>query len=215
MKSVKDKFLKIEANVEDLITLFTMYSSYDLLNKSIKYQLEDLNFETRLISSNCKGLLREINSALDECECQNSRIAFLKRIYQKSTKLVDKIDSSYAFCVTDINPDFKFLLENVYLRKNGFVEFIKEINILIELECSGGLSDKEYLTIDETAIRLRKSKNSIYKLTSKRLLPFTKLGKSIIFLKSDVDLYIKALSLNTRDESVKNALNFVSGAKTN
>ena len=69
--------------------------------------------------------------------------------------------------------------------------FIKEQNIL----------RKEILTLDEITWYLGLSKSSIYKLTSKREIPFySPGGKKLYFKKSEVDTWIYLSKIIPSDE---------------
>lgn len=67
----------------------------------------------------------------------------------------------------------------------------KQINELKELLLENRIQQKEFLTIDELAVYLQLSKSSIYKLTSKKEIPFyIPGGKKLYFKKSEVDNWI-------------------------
>ena len=69
--------------------------------------------------------------------------------------------------------------------------FIEEQNIL----------RKEILTLEETCLYLGQSKSSIYKLTSKREIPFySPGGKKLYFRRSEIDAWVFNSKIAPTDE---------------
>jgi len=67
-------------------------------------------------------------------------------------------------------------------------ESLKEMLLIKRLE-------KAYYTIDDVAYLLGYQKSYIYKMTNKRTIPHRKLNGKIIFLKSEIDAWIKSKPL--------------------
>jgi len=59
---------------------------------------------------------------------------------------------------------------------------------------------KTLFTIEEASEYLRVPKNSIYKYTSKRKIPFLKFGKRILFDKHEIDEWLEQYSRKTVEE---------------
>jgi len=58
------------------------------------------------------------------------------------------------------------------------------------------------MTLDEAAGYLRLPKNSIYKYTSARRIPFLKFGKRILFDKHKLDEWLEQYSRKTEEEII-------------
>ena len=69
--------------------------------------------------------------------------------------------------------------------------------------------NKEILTLKEICEYLELSSSHIYKLTSRREIPFAKTGKRIFFKKSDIDAWIYRNRITTRDEIENMAANYL------
>ena len=82
-------------------------------------------------------------------------------------------------------------MNNIQNEIEQIKKFIKEQNIL----------RKEVLTLEETALYLGQSKSSIYKLTSKREIPFYSPGGKIkYFRKPELDNWIFSSKVSTNEE---------------
>lgn len=68
---------------------------------------------------------------------------------------------------------------------------------------SGNQAEKRsevfYLTVDETCKYLNIARPTLYAYTSKRLIPFIKRGRKLLFLKSDIE----KLLLSARKETIE------------
>jgi excisionase family DNA binding protein len=60
-----------------------------------------------------------------------------------------------------------------------------------------------YLTVDETCNYLNIAKSTLYAYTSKRLIPFIKRGRKLLFLKSDLDNWLSEARKLTIEEFCK------------
>ena len=84
---------------------------------------------------------------------------------------------------------------------------VKKIREFIELQ---SVLSKEVLTLAELSLYLGQSKSSIYKLTSKKEIPFyTPGGKKCYFKKSEIDNWIlnsKVLPVDQVDQEVESYL---------
>ena len=80
-------------------------------------------------------------------------------------------------------------------------QFIKEQNIL----------RKEILTIDEVVTYIGQSKSSIYKLTSKREIPFySPGGKKLYFKRKEIDSWIYSSRVSATNEFESEVENYLS-----
>lgn len=71
----------------------------------------------------------------------------------------------------------------------------------------------QYLTVDETAKFLNLSVPTIYSKVSKRELPYSKRGKRLYFLKSDLEDYLKGGRVKTVQEIESEADRFLTNKK--
>lgn len=84
--------------------------------------------------------------------------------------------------------------------------FQNEIKELKKLLLESNLNSKELFNVDDATLYLNISKSCLYKLTSRREIPFyTPGGKKIYFKKSEIDTWI----FNSRVESVNDTENEV------
>lgn len=82
------------------------------------------------------------------------------------------------------------------------MEHIQEqLNKIIELLKATSILKKEFFTLEEAAFYLGQSKSSLYKLTSKKEIPFyVPGGKIIYFRKPELDAWIIDSKVETVDE---------------
>jgi excisionase family DNA binding protein len=80
------------------------------------------------------------------------------------------------------------------------MEFIQnEIKEIKELLLALNIQQKEFLTVEDATVYLQLSKSCLFKMTSKREVPFYKPGgKKIYFKKSEIDEWIT----NSKIESI-------------
>ena len=83
-------------------------------------------------------------------------------------------------------PQIEDDLRKVYSVANG-----KKIDLNIENTIETYAS---YMNIDECSEYTRINKNTLYQLTSKRQIPHSKIGRSLIFYKNDIDKWIASPS---------------------
>lgn len=84
--------------------------------------------------------------------------------------------------------------------------FQNEIKELKKLLLESNLNSKELFNVDDATLYLNISKSCLYKLTSRREIPFyTPGGKKIYFKKSEIDTWV----FNSRVESVNDTENEV------
>lgn len=85
-----------------------------------------------------------------------------------------------------------------------------DLNIIKELLQKQNIQQKEILTLDEVSDYLCLSKSCIYKMTSKKEIPFyCPMGKKIYFLKSELYNWVvssKVTPINEITEEVENYL---------
>ena len=62
------------------------------------------------------------------------------------------------------------------------------------------ISNNKPLTIDEAAAYLQLPKQTLYHLTSVREIPHKKLGKRLVFLAAELDLWVESKRKKTRQE---------------
>ena len=62
------------------------------------------------------------------------------------------------------------------------------------------ISNNKPLTIDEAAAYLQLPKQTLYHLTSVREIPHKKLGKRLVFLAAELDLWVESKRKKTRSE---------------
>ena len=91
------------------------------------------------------------------------------------------------------------------------MEFIqKQLKEIIALLTKQNLLEKEFFTLEEAAQFLNQSRSSLYKLTSKKEIPFyVPGGKMIYFRRSELELWIVDSKVDTVDEleaSIENCL---------
>lgn len=61
-------------------------------------------------------------------------------------------------------------------------------------------TESDYLQVDDAAVYLTISKSKLYKMTSKREIPFSKVGEKLVFSKSELDEYLKSHRSSTTME---------------
>lgn len=77
----------------------------------------------------------------------------------------------------------------------------EKLNELKRLIITQGISQKEVLTLEETAEYLSLSKSAIYKLTSNGSIPFYRPnGKKLYFKRSELDNWIFESKVDTTNE---------------
>ena len=92
-------------------------------------------------------------------------------------------------------------MENTQNEIESIKDFIREQNIL----------HKDFLTLEELTIYLGQSKSSIYKLTSKKLIPFySPGGKKLYFKRSEIDSWIYESKVTPIDEVENEVENYIS-----
>jgi len=92
-------------------------------------------------------------------------------------------------------------METIQNEVKQIKQFIKEQSIL----------KKEILTLEEVAWYLGLSKSSIYKLTSKREIPFySPGGKKVYFKKSEIENWVYKSKVTPIDEVENEVENFLS-----
>jgi len=85
---------------------------------------------------------------------------------------------------------------------------LKEIIALLSKQ---SLLEKEFYTLEEAAIYLGQSKSSLYKLTSKKEIPFyVPGGKMIYFCKRELDDWIISSKVETVDDLESSIDNYLS-----
>ena len=82
------------------------------------------------------------------------------------------------------------------------MEFIQnEIKEIKKLLLALNIQQKEILTVDDATVYLQLAKNCLYKMTSKKEIPFYKPGgKKIFFKKSELDDWIFKGKVLSNDE---------------
>lgn len=73
--------------------------------------------------------------------------------------------------------------------------------------------DDKPLNIEEAAAFIRKPKSTIYQLTSTRQIPFSKMGKQLLFFKKDLLKWIEEGKKKTQKEIEAEGFNFKGGKK--
>jgi len=68
----------------------------------------------------------------------------------------------------------------------------------------------EIFNMGQAADYLWLAKSTVYKMTSSRLIPHSKIGKKIIFKKNDLDEWINKHKIKTRDEIEQEAEAYLS-----
>jgi excisionase family DNA binding protein len=92
------------------------------------------------------------------------------------------------------------IMENIKRELQQIRKFIERQNIL----------NKEILTLEEAALYLGQSKSSIYKLTSKKVVPYYPPGgKKIYFKKSELDLWILKSRISPVEEELNKVENYL------
>ncbi|WP_418510400.1 helix-turn-helix transcriptional regulator [Corallibacter sp.] len=92
------------------------------------------------------------------------------------------------------------------------MEFIqKQLKEIIALLTKQNLLEKEFFTLEEAALYLGQSKSSLYKLTSKKEIPFyVPGGKMIYFRRSELESWIVDSKVDTVDELEASIDNYLS-----
>jgi excisionase family DNA binding protein len=97
-----------------------------------------------------------------------------------------------------------------------------ELAVLIEISVRKALGeqssqsssiDDKPLNIEEAAAFIKKPKSTVYQLTSNRQIPFSKMGKQLLFFKKDLLLWIEEGKKKTRKEIEAEGFNFKGGKK--
>ena len=79
--------------------------------------------------------------------------------------------------------------ERIYFELEGIRG---ELALLRGQEGKGATSAKQYLTLDDTVSLIGLSRSKLYRLTSRKQIPFLKVGGKIIFRQSDLDSWLDA-----------------------
>ena len=90
---------------------------------------------------------------------------------------------------TEFYPEIKQKIPNIEKDLRKVYRINDKRNIDSKIENSIG-NNIPYMNIQECAEYTRIKKNSLYQLTSKRKIPHSKLGKTLIFKKEDIDKWI-------------------------
>lgn len=86
-----------------------------------------------------------------------------------------------------------------------------QLKEVLELLKNNSLLQKEFLTLEETALYLGQSKSSLYKLTSKKEIPFyVPGGKMIYFRKKELNAWIINSKVETVDDLESSIDNYLS-----
>lgn len=75
------------------------------------------------------------------------------------------------------------------------------------------INDDKPLTIDEASAFLKKPKSTLYQLTSTRQIPFSKMGKQLLFFKKDLLVWIEEGKKKTKKEIEAEGFNLKGGKK--
>ena len=87
----------------------------------------------------------------------------------------------------------------------------KQLKEIIALLTKQNLLEKEFFTLEEAALYLGQSKSSLYKLTSKKEIPFyVPGGKMIYFRKPELDSWVVDSKVDTVDELEASIDNYLS-----
>lgn len=87
----------------------------------------------------------------------------------------------------------------------------KQLKEIIALITKQNLLEKEFFTLEEAALYLGQSKSSLYKLTSKKEIPFyVPGGKMIYFRRSELESWIVDSKVDTVDELEASIDNYLS-----
>jgi excisionase family DNA binding protein len=73
--------------------------------------------------------------------------------------------------------------------------------------------DDKPLNIEEAAAFIKKPKSTVYQLTSTRQIPFSKMGKQLLFFKKDLLKWIEDGKKKTQKEIEAEGFNFKRGKK--
>jgi len=95
------------------------------------------------------------------------------------------------------------------------MEFLKnEIKELKKLLLESNLCNKEILSVEDTIIYLQISKSYLYKLTSKRQIPFyIPGGKKIYFKRTEIDQWIYDSKVESISDTQDNVERYLSRTK--
>ncbi len=95
------------------------------------------------------------------------------------------------------------------------MEFIQnEIKELKKLLLEGNLCNKEILSVEDAVVYLQISKSYLYKLTSKRQIPFyTPGGKKIYFKRTEIDQWIYDSKIESISEAQDDVERYLSRTK--
>jgi len=81
--------------------------------------------------------------------------------------------------------------------------FQKKLELIESYIISCNISSKEVLTFDEAATYLGFSKSALYKMTSKKEIPFyVPGGKKIFFRRTEIDEWIFKNKINSSDDLI-------------
>jgi len=97
------------------------------------------------------------------------------------------------------------------------MEFIQnEIKVIKELLLALNIQQKEILTVDDATVYLQLSKSCLFKMTSKKAIPFYKPGgKKIYFKKSELDEWIFKGKVLSNDDLETNVEDYLSRTNKN
>lgn len=109
------------------------------------------------------------------------------------------------------------------LSEQEFKAYLKEAlrEILLELNGSSPTTklqqaDDDFLTIKEASAYTRIPKATLYGYTHKKMIPFSKMGKKLLFLKEELKSWVKEHRKKTKDQVDQEVNNYMLKAgKTN
>lgn len=84
---------------------------------------------------------------------------------------------------------------------------------LAEQSFPSSINDDKPLSIDEASAFLKKPKSTLYQLTSTRQIPFSKMGKQLLFFKKDLLVWIEEGKKKTKKEIEAEGFNLKGGKK--
>jgi excisionase family DNA binding protein len=233
MKSVNELMSKVETLAEEIFLLMECFrcdifaSKYFSLNLGARYS------NTHFFNRECSNVISQIYNYLDIAQDHMSVIRYLKRTVLRLEKISDSF-LDFKDLITKAPTDFPkeyfiisreffdeechtVILKRLYCKKNIIDDLINDISKLVEItvnEQKNASSNKTVLGIVDSAEYLGISKSALYKLTSKRVIPFFKpSGKLIYFNRVDLDKWMLQNRVNSASDSNSYSINYLAQKK--
>lgn len=233
MKSVNELMSKVESLARDIFFLLECYRRGIFASDYYSFNLQVRHTSILLFNPECRNIINQIYDFLDGTEDHASAIKYLRRTIARLNKISDSF-AGFKDLITKAPSDFPeeyfiisreiyneechtTILKRLYSKKNIIDDLINDISKLIEItvnQQNNLSSNKDVLGIVDSADYLGISKSALYKLTSKKVIPFFKpSGKLIYFNRVDLDKWMLQNRVNSTSDNNSRSINYLAQRK--